>query len=201
MTAPTTVTGIPMERPTYIRFTSPELTEKESSKICRTIFDLPRKYGLENLYHTKRAGLARQLSNELKQEAVDLYYATKSSVIKKYLCDTLQIHRNVITRWKRGRTEEIAKKIVKRREQRIKASNPKGSKLIGKTLKEILNETRDSNDIIKQTELFSALKDTGFDNSLIVKEVSTLPTEEEFERIMNAVQMLSEQYTIERKVA
>ena len=73
------------------------------------------------------------------------------------------------------------------------------TRLLGKTLKAILNEARDSKDILAQSKMFISLKDIGFDNNLVVKEVSTLPSQEEFEKIMSAVALLSEQYTIERK--
>ena len=172
----------------------------KSKSILDRIDRLVDKYKISTLESIGK-GEKRWFSDELKTEVTDIYFSTFDPEVRQHLMLTIQVPQSNIARWKRiqERRGNQTNTTIKKHTTIIKTNSMPKAKLIGKTLKEILNETRDSKDILKQTELFTALKDTGFDNDLVVKEVSTLPSQEEFEKIMSAVALLAEQYKIERK--
>jgi hypothetical protein len=184
-------TSMRMKRPTKIRVK--RLTGDMYNDIIDYIHKLPKKYKLEDISELNNE--RRVLPEKLKREIVNIYFSHPNVEIRRFLSQTVQIHQNTIARWRRGRTSEIEKEREKKYEQALSPSR----KIMGKSLKSILNDVREEGDVLKQSELFNVLKDTGLDSKEIIKEISTVPTEEEFKAIMSAVEQLSEKYTIKRK--
>ncbi len=96
-----------------------------------------------------------------------------------------------------GKTRSTLVKVTKSRPLKTLSSAADGSKIIGTTLQSMLSDMSDY-DIVKQSTMIETLHEAGYDKLSVMKTMK-IPSPEEFETIMKAVQLLSKDYTITKK--
>lgn len=89
---------------------------------------------------------------------------------------------------------------VKHNTKALKTRSSSGDgRILGSVLKQMLNDSKTSSNIMQRTELVSNLETAGFNRSELLENTNTLPTTEEWNTIQRAILLLAEEYNITKK--
>ena len=139
----------------------------------------------------------RKWTNETKMDVVTYCFKMKTTTKeKKRLAKDLEIHENMISRWKRGRgVDEPEPKLSKtvfmptaRRHKRV----------VGTKLKNMLEDIA-KKDIVTKVSAIKALSSAGFKDEQLVPIVDSNISMEDWNAIKTAVTLLMKDYKLERK--